>query len=79
MSRMITSSLMAVAMIVAFSAGATAADEVTTMPVIEVTLPARILQCIEPRLPETDCVRVCLPTLDNICLEIVKPRKAPSK
>lgn len=85
MYRIVAGFLIAAA-IVSFSAIANSdepktgtAGEVTVMPVIEVMLPARILQCIEPRIPESDCVRVCLTTLgDDACLEIVMPWKAPA-
>ena len=51
------------------------AAQVGIMPIpIKVTLEATIRQCVAPRIPESDCLRFCFPSLGkDKCLEVVKP------
>ena len=55
------------------------ADKVGIMPIpVKITLDATIHQCVEPRIPESDCLRICFPRWgENACLELVEPWKSP--
>ena len=63
------------------SGAASTAGKVGNMPVpIKVTLEATIHQCVEPKIPESKCLRYCFPSLgEDACLEVVKPGPPPGE
>ena len=60
---------------------ASTAGKVGIMPLpIKVTLEAIIRQCVNPRIPESECLRFCFPSLgEDACLEIVEPWSPPGE